>query len=531
MAANQTYINSKGQTVDMSTGQVVGGGNQGLGTASPTPYGASAPSTNLNTIQTGVNQAQQQALAIQQQIKQLQPSAPTNVNQVQPTGSVNMPDLTPKTTGTDGVGGLVSFYTDLFKTYDQQQKDIQAQQKEAQAAQQKQTQGFLDSLMKSKSPGQVRADAEAETGIAPQEYFAEQKAQIAEIDSLNKEYNELIAQRDEQIAALEGQGRGIPLDLLDNQRARIERNAAPRINQVSANINSKAAILEASQGRFAEAQNYVNNAVNAATEELNYNFKLFQTFYDINQDSINRLDAKYQDAFKGALGAAEAAYTTAYDEKNRIGELMLKYPNAGISINDSLDKAYGKAGVPRSSGTTLTDAVLSGLTNLNDLTASDRAEVLVDLQKKGYGSSTPPKWFTDQLQKTSRQSLRPEIVQQAWDTERKRITSASTATSFTDTQINKGANNAGVAPADFTSYPTEVQNYYISSTASQLKDINGLISGVKTGEQKAEDVLNLIESSNAPQAVKDHLAGKLQTEIPLENTKSWWEGVKGFLGL
>lgn len=268
------------------------------------------------------------------------PTPPSSASGVTQTPGFNLPSNSPTSPNTSDVNGLVAFYNKQFETLQKQQEDYQKQQETAQKAQSEQTKPFLDKLLGSKSPSEVRAGAQAETGVNVKDYFAEEKASLAELEKLNTDYNEQVALKDQAIAGSYGQLASNTF--INNQIAQIERNAAPRLNQMSANIKSKAAILEAKQGRFEEAQKYVDQAVQDATADVKFNFDLFKTFYDMNQNTIDSLDKKYQDAFKTGLGLAEKAWTTSLDEKKEVGKLMIDSPYAGITLSDDLNSAYRK---------------------------------------------------------------------------------------------------------------------------------------------------------------------------------------------
>jgi len=221
-----------------------------------------------------------------------------------------------------------------------QQLRDQIYQRQEQARQQE-SQSMLSKLMGSTtSPSEARTAAQNETGINPANYFAEEKAKIAEIEVLTQEYNSVKAAMEQQIAG--SYDKMASNNFISNQQAQITRNAAPKLNMLSANINSKAAVLQALQGRFNEAQNYVNQAVQDATADTKYQMDIFSTFYQMNQDSINRLDSIYQDSFKISMDLATTAYEQQYAEKTEIGKLMMDNPKAGISITDSLASAYAK---------------------------------------------------------------------------------------------------------------------------------------------------------------------------------------------
>lgn len=85
---------------------------------------------------------------------------------------------------------------------------------------------------------------------------------------------------------------------------------------------------------------------------------------------------------------------------------------------------------------------------------------------------------------------------------------------FTKTQTNKGANNAGLALDDFKGLDGDVQNFYISSTATQLKGMNSEIDAVKSGSKSPDEVKALIDSSNNTDAVKEYLKGLVDSVTP-----------------
>lgn len=275
------------------------------------------------------------------------PVAPTNVSAITPTPSFNLPQVNPSTPGINGVDGMIAYYNSQFQTAQQQAADYQKQLDAAKAQQQQQTQPFLSKILGSKSPSQVQSDTFSKIGINPTQYFANEQAQIAEISSLTQDYNNSVAQRDAQIAATND--KLASNDFINNQIAQINRNAAVVLNSKAAIINSKAAALQASQGMFQEAQNYVNQAVDAATADYKYNVDMFNEFYQLNQDTIDNLDKKYQTALNDAKDAATQAWTLQVDEKNKIGDLILSNPGAGITMNDTLDQAYTK--LARAGGT------------------------------------------------------------------------------------------------------------------------------------------------------------------------------------
>lgn len=257
------------------------------------------------------------------------------------TQQLTTPNVSPGQPGVGGIDGMIAYYKSLFDTNKQQQTDLQTQISNQKTIEGKQIEPYLQKIMNSPGRAQVEQNSWQQTGVNPSQYFSQEKAQIAEIQASTEKYNAAVAQRDAQIA--QTQDKLGSMNFISNQIAQINRNAAPVLNQMSADINSKAAVLQATQGMFAEAQKYVNQAIDAATADLKYNFDMYTTLYNQNEDIIKGLDSKLQNAYTQKIQISEKAFTYAQDQKTRVGQLMLDNPQAGISIgSDSLDTAIEK---------------------------------------------------------------------------------------------------------------------------------------------------------------------------------------------
>lgn len=258
--------------------------------------------------------------------------------------------------GNMGIGGIsdaaasVAGMQERINAEMQANQDAMAAKREADKLQAQQDKGagnIFSWLNSQPSIEQTREQKFAETGISPESYFAQQRAGIAEINSLTQDYNAVVAARDQQIAGT--MDKMASMNFINNQVAQINRNAAPLLNQKSANINAKAATLQALQGNFSEAQRFVSQAVDDITADRKNTLDNFKLFYEINQDSIDRLDSKYQTALERSTKNAEIIYNREYAEKTEVGNLMVANPKAGITIEDTLTEAQTK--IARSGGT------------------------------------------------------------------------------------------------------------------------------------------------------------------------------------
>jgi hypothetical protein len=258
----------------------------------------------------------------------------SNVGQVRtPTNSPNMGNPVNAVASTAGAQANIDALT-------QQRQDQLALDQKNETARLKQNQTFLQSITSGFNPAQTRADSYETNGINPADYFADQKRKIAEIDSLNKDYNAVVKRRDQQIA--QTQGALASMDFINNQTAQINRNAAPVLSEMSANINSHAAVLEALQGNFAQATSLANQAVQDATSQYQFKVDAFKTFYQMNQDAIDRMDNRYKEAFNAEWESAKMKLETETQDKKAIADLMTTNPQAGISLNDTYEQALQK---------------------------------------------------------------------------------------------------------------------------------------------------------------------------------------------
>lgn len=277
-------------------------------------------------------------------ISQLLPQtggAPTNANNVSnATGTPTLPYTSP-TFG--NVSNASASIAGVSSALDTQMKAYQDQLAAAEKQQQKTSNSLLSYLKGAPSQSDMRTQGYKDIGIDPTQYFADQKARIAEIDNLTKDYNAQVAAKDQAIAGSYDQLASN--SFINNRIAQIERNAAPRLNEMSANINAKAATLQALQGNFAQARSFVDQAVQDAVADRKFKVDLYTTMYQMNQDQIDRLDKKYQDAFDKSFQLARDEYQNALDEKKQVGNLMVDNPQAGILITDTLDQAYAKVGL------------------------------------------------------------------------------------------------------------------------------------------------------------------------------------------
>ena len=229
---------------------------------------------------------------------------------------------------------------------EKEEADRLKKEKEAAEKEQEKAPGTFQKFAESlgfKSEQDKRAEAEDITGIKPAEYFAERAAEIAEMDALYTDYNNTVARRDQALLSKEEQMGGYLGSILDGEKSIINKAYNIELSRKSAQINTKLAIMEMKQENFAEAQAFIDDAVNDYMAPIKDDYAVFQQFREEQADKIAGLDNEYkeamdkQDAYKLAILQEEESRVT------QVGEMMKQYFNAGITLDDTVAEANEKA--------------------------------------------------------------------------------------------------------------------------------------------------------------------------------------------
>ena len=85
---------------------------------------------------------------------------------------------------------------------------------------------------------------------------------------------------------------------------------------------------------------------------------------------------------------------------------------------------------------------------------------------------------------------------------------------FTQTQINKGAANAGVSIDAFKKFSSTAKNTFINGFDNIKKAVETYKKAIESGERKKQDIINTINSSSQPQEVKDYIKRKVLDFFP-----------------
>jgi len=112
---------------------------------------------------------------------------------------------------------------------------------------------------------------------------------------------------------------------------------------IASQLNAYAAQMNALQGNLSIAQSFANQAVKAATYDQEFAYNQMKDFISINQTFLNSLKDDQRFLFTTALNLREDELNQAREDKTNVSNLMLQYPNAGITLDDTIDEATRKA--------------------------------------------------------------------------------------------------------------------------------------------------------------------------------------------
>jgi hypothetical protein len=116
------------------------------------------------------------------------------------------------------------------------------------------------------------------------------------------------------------------------------------LNNLAKKINIKNSYMELMQGQTEKAISFVNKAIDNATAEKKWEYEQYQQYVNNNQSRIDNLSDDYKQLLLQGLTLAKSNYEEQKSDYQDIGKLMIQYPTAGITFDDSLKSAYSKAG-------------------------------------------------------------------------------------------------------------------------------------------------------------------------------------------
>ena len=267
----------------------------------------------------------------------------------------------------------------------------------------------------------------------------------------------------------------------------------------------------------------------------------------------------------GSISASAAKAKIAKEEmdyEDRRANVSLSYKIAADDYNTTAQIVNDKVQALKDQNAQELEAYKLFIDSINnDLTESERLEAEVQKSIKIESAKTIEDAYKSALQAgvdnkanagyfnaidSAKQTGNPSKIQQvvsqygyySIDDQYKlvKIGDGGETTSFTKTQLNTGANAAGLTLTEFKDLQPDVQNFFINTNDSQRKAMISLIDSANKGNEKDEDgnlitvdsVKTLIDESTLTQGVKDYWKNKLNTPSNSSSNFQWWNPLTWF---
>jgi len=179
----------------------------------------------------------------------------------------------------------------------------------------------------------------------------------------------------------------------DRRSLEIQERFAKIKAPLATQLNAYAAQTQALQGNLGIAQSFANQAVNAATYDQEFEYNQMRDFMSINQNYIDNLTSSQQHLFDQALSIKRDELDYARADKTQVGNLMLEYPSAGISMSDTFDEAVAKAGRVAPATTTTTTGGIKfssgdiGRISITGLSGQEISQIESDINEFGWNET------------------------------------------------------------------------------------------------------------------------------------------------
>jgi len=205
------------------------------------------------------------------------------------------------------------------------QTDLEARKKTTE-----ERQGWMDKMAellgrrtKTEELMTAREEADIESKVA------ERKALYDEATVLQKQITDLQAERDKTL--LDVEGKPIPMALIRGEQEHIEKMYESRISNLNAQLGYKMAMYQAKSGEINEARTWINDLVNAATYDQEYDFKVLSTMLNLHNDEYNELGKDVRAEIGQIVDLQQQMLNLNQTEMREKTDMMIQAANKGIT--------------------------------------------------------------------------------------------------------------------------------------------------------------------------------------------------------
>jgi hypothetical protein len=342
------------------------------------------------------------------------------------------------------------------------------------------------------------------------------------VDKAQAVKNSLVAQRQKilndhaaaQLATQQGQGVTTAVD--QRQRAEETRKAAIQELAVSS-------LIAGADGDLANAQLLADKAVKLKFDPIEAKIKAgLDNLNLIKNDPTTTAEEK---ARADTMTASLEAYKASLTQQRSVAEDVSKIATTAASYigNFVATQAYPTAAQA-------IQAIQKAPDTVTAQTIATQTGLVSPVAKNLPASAQEYEYAKSQGYTGTYQQYQNE------DANRK-AKAAGGSTSITPTQFNTGAVKAGLDTQTFATLNPEVQNFYAHASADNLKQLQAVVSLVRTGASSTPEVSSQIDTLPLAPAVKDYFkqlvaaaapAAAPQQQQSTSVLSSIWNGIKSF---
>lgn len=209
-----------------------------------------------------------------------------------------------------------------------------AQKQELNQAQTNQN-SLFQTLLKSQPNMQgALSQAQKDAGLNK---LQEESAKVrAEYAALNEKYVNLEAKMEEEVTL--SQGAMATTGFITRKEAEIRNRYKGELNRLSGLMNGKTAYLAMVRGDIQDANVAVGQMVDAITAESKWKFDTLSTMIQSNDNTISRLDSRYQNTLNQAHDLARQQLDNDTQEAWKKADLIVELAKAGIDASGYANK-------------------------------------------------------------------------------------------------------------------------------------------------------------------------------------------------
>jgi len=159
--------------------------------------------------------------------------------------------------------------------------------------------------------------------------IAERKILFEEAMALQKQITDLQAERDK--ALLISEGRKAPLAFIRGEQAEINRRYESRIANLNAQLGYKMAMYQAKTGEINEARTWINDIVNAATYDQEYDFRVLSTMLNLHNAEYTELGRDIRATIGQIVDLQQQMLALNRTELREKANMMIQVAQQGIT--------------------------------------------------------------------------------------------------------------------------------------------------------------------------------------------------------